>query len=142
MAHNLLAQTSIDIGTFEGIGPLGGENNPIDTVAGAAGTFAKIISNAVALMTIIAFIWFLFSLIIGAIGWLGAGGDKQKLQNSQKQITNALIGLVIVISAIFLAKIFGILLGVNILSIKGYIMTIWPWKSNYFLFFYFSLYLF
>lgn len=127
MAHNLLAQgTPIDLGTFKGLGPLGNPTVSPNDPGGAASLFSKMISNAIGVMTIVAFIWFLFTLIGGAIGWLGAGGDKQKIQNSQKQITNGLIGLVIVISAIFLTKVLEMLFGISILGITDLILNIWP----------------
>ncbi len=68
-------------------------------------------------MTVIAFIWFIFVLFSGAISWISSGGDKQKLQNAQKQITTGTVGLVIVISAIFLIKIIGIVFGFDILDL-------------------------
>lgn len=125
MVHNLLAQTPIDLGTFVGEGPLGKPSVSSNDPGGAAWLFSKMISNAIGVMTIVGFIWFLFVLFSGAIGWLGSGGDKQKLQNSQKQITNGLVGLVIIISAVFLTKIMEILFGIKILAIYDAIVNLW-----------------
>lgn len=111
-------------GWFEGLGPLGGQGSSIRTTLGAAGTFSKFISTTIGVMTIVAFIWFIFTLFSGAIAWLSSGGDKQKLQNAQKQITTGLTGLIIVISAIFLIKIVGFVFGFDILNIQGFITNI------------------
>jgi len=37
----------------------------------------------------------LFQMIMGAVNWINSEGDKEKLTKAQKQITNALIGFVI-----------------------------------------------
>ena len=93
-------------GGFKGIGPLG---NP--TGSGIE-TFTKFISSVVGLMTIIAIIWFVFTLITGAIAMITAGSDKQALESARKKITTGLIGLVITIAAIFLIDFIGYLIGI------------------------------
>lgn len=91
-----------DQGNLKGFGPLGLEQgqDPGDI-------FNKFISNAIGLMTIIAFLWFIFLVIIGAIGIMSAGGDKNAIQTNTKKITNGLIGLVVLISAIALIQLIG-----------------------------------
>ena len=124
MLKKLLAQTStpVDLGPFEGLGPLG---NPIATEGDpGASAFANFISKFIGIMTVIAFIWFIFTLFIGAIGWLTSGGDKVKVQEAQKKITTAIIGLVIVISAIFLIKIIEVIFNINILDITTLIKNL------------------
>lgn len=126
MLNKFLAQisTPLDLGPFRGLGPLGGENNPLTTKEAAVSTFTKFISTVIGVMTIIAFIWFIFQLFIGAIAWLGSGGDKAKLQEAQKKITTAFIGLIIVISAIFLIKIFSVIFGIDFLNLTNLINTL------------------
>lgn len=110
---NLLAQQQIDIGgdTLSGFGKLGlegGEN---------AGTvFNSVISVAVGIMTAVASVWFIFQLITAAVAWIGAEGDKGKVEEARKKMTNAIIGLVVVISAVFLASLVGSILGLDILN--------------------------
>jgi len=107
------------LGTFEGLGPLG---NPIATPEDpGTSTLTKFISTTIGIMTIVGIIWFIFVLFSGAIAWLSSGGDKQKLQNAQKQITTGLTGLIIVLSAIFLAKIAGSIFGMDLLNIQALI---------------------
>lgn len=124
MLKKLLAQTStpVDLGPFEGLGPLG---NPIATEGDpGASALANFISTVIGVMTIIAFIWFIFQLFIGAVGWLSSGGDKARLQEAQKKITTSIIGLTIVISAIFLIKIIGVIFGIDILAIQDLIKSL------------------
>ena len=112
----------VPIGRFEGIGPLGNSNLGDQNVA--VSTFTRIITNAIGVMTIVAFIWFLFVLFIGAISWISAGGDAKKTQNAAKQITSGIIGLVIVVSAIFIIRIIGKLLGIEFLDVYNQILQL------------------
>lgn len=98
-----------------GTGPL---SDP--TKGGGTGieAFTKFISSTIGLMTIIAIIWFIFTLITGAIAMISAGSDKASLENARKKITNGLIGLVVTIAAIFIIDLVGNLIGIpNILKL-------------------------
>lgn len=117
----LLAKV-VDLGPLEGIGLIGGEGKTLVNEVTVAGVFASIISGIIGIMTAIAFIWFIFILVTGALAWLGSGGDKAKLESAQKQITNGVIGLVLVISAIFFIKLASTLLGIpDILSVDAWL---------------------
>lgn len=120
MSHNYLLAGPVDIGDLEGPGPLG----KVDIGTGSLTMFGKIISNIVGVMTIVAFIWFVIILILGAISWLGSGGDKTKLQEAQKQITTGLTGLLIVISSFFIVKLLEIIFGINILGIFDLLQSV------------------
>ncbi len=114
------------LGIFKGFGPL---SDFIDSITRtnpdpAISTFSNFISTIVGILTVVAFIWFIFNLFIGAIAWLSSGGDKAKLQEAQKKITTNLVGLVIVVSAIFLTKIIGVVFGIDILAIQNLIKNL------------------
>ena len=107
---NYLAQ--LDFGQLKGFGPLG---NPEGS---GINLFSRFISTTIGLMTIVAIIWFAFVLISGAIGMMGAGGDKQAMESARKRITSGLIGLVVVIAALFILDLVGTIFGIpNILNI-------------------------
>ncbi len=111
---NLLADsTPVNLGILRGFGVIGGEEGKsnLSNLDDAATVFVRILSTIIGVMTVIAIIWFVFVLITGAIGLLASGGDKVKVQNAQKQITTGFIGLLIVLSALFLLKISGALFG-------------------------------
>ena len=92
----------------------------------APAIFNNFISGAIGMMTIIAIIWFVFLLISGAIGIMGSGGDKAGAESSKKRITNGIIGLVVVIAAIFIVRLLGLLLGISdILDPSVFIENIW-----------------
>lgn len=58
-----------------------------------------IISNFLAIITIIAGVGFLFHFMFGAINWITSGGDTQKAAAARNTILNAVIGLVITVIA-------------------------------------------
>jgi len=114
--ENLLAQTEVFRGTpFRGFGKLGLEG---ESGEGAIDTFAKFISSTIGLLTIIAIIWFIFVLFTGAMGMIGAGGDKTALETSRKRITTGLVGLVVVILGIFIVDLVGTLIGIPVLNLR------------------------
>ncbi len=94
-------------GPLRGFGPLGlegGEDAPT--------VFNQFISTTIGLMTILAIVWFILTLLSGAIGIITAGGDKGKLETARQRITNGLIGLVVVIAAVFIVDFIGTLMGI------------------------------
>ena len=100
---------------FKGLGTgiLSNPGNGVDA-------FAKIISASIGLMTIVAFLYFIYVFIIGAIGFINSGGDKQAYEKAKHKITHAISGIIVTIAAIFLVQLIAALLGIpNILSISG-----------------------
>jgi len=119
---NLLAAT-IDFsptgGSFTGpADPNGVFGNP---TTGTAVKFELLFTKIIAVMTVVAGIWFIFILFIGAIGWMTAGGDKGAVETARKRIANGLTGLVIVVIAIFIASLVGQILGFKILDLANFI---------------------
>lgn len=105
---NKLAQINLfPEGGFKGFGPLGLED-------GQEGipVFATFISSAVGLITLIGVIWFIFIIVTGAIGIISSGGDKSAMETAKKKITSGVIGLVVIIAALFILDLIGTLLGV------------------------------
>lgn len=88
-------------------------------VLGTAGTgsggeiLGKIISAAVGLFVVIGFITAFLYLILGASNWITAAGDKSKLEKAQQQITQAIIGLIILVSVFALMTTLGQFLGIG-----------------------------
>ena len=109
------------------LGYLGGEkdsglgtwSNLYGTTApeASASVFSDVISNAIGVMTIIAGIWFIFQFISGGYSYMTAGGDQQKVNNASQRITNAIIGLVVVVAAYAIASLIGKILGFNLLNV-------------------------
>lgn len=123
---NLLAQVPINLappGGFTGFGKIGLEGG--DKAGTSANVFASVISTTIGVITVVAIIWFLIQLLIGAVGIIGSGGDKTKVEQARAKITSAVTGLIVVIAGIFIASLIGALLGIpNILDIGSLITNL------------------
>lgn len=108
---NLIAQIKLaPEGGFRGLGPLGLEGR---TGEEAPGIFTSFLSGVIGIMTVVAAIWFTFNFIIGAIQIISAGGDKGKVEAARQRITTGIIGLVVVIAAVFVIQLMGSLIGLG-----------------------------
>lgn len=123
---NLLAASSIPIapsGGFTGFGPLGNVTSSTEAVE----KFSTFVSSTIGIMTIVAVIWFVFIFVTGAIAWMGAGGDKNALESAKKRITTGIIGLAVIVIALFVIDLIGNLIGIeNILNISYWFNLIAP----------------
>ncbi len=80
-----------------GLGPFGDKILNWDT-ATAGRSFANVISSIIGVFTIAAFVWFLIHILVAGLRWLESEGDKNKLEEAQNRLTNAFIGLIIVVA--------------------------------------------
>jgi len=113
----------------EPLGPIGGEDNTAGLGPWANPTepgviLSDIVSMALGVMTLAAGIWFLFQAIIAGYNFLSAGGDKERLTNAGRKLTNSIIGLAIVIGAYALMALMGRFFGVNFLEVDEGLKTI------------------
>lgn len=124
MKYNLIvADIKLYDGTdgFSGFGPLGLQNKN----AGESITiFSAFISSAIGLITVIALIWFMFIIVSGALGIISSGGDKNSLESSKKRITSGLIGLIVLISSLFILNLVGKIFGLDLLNISQLIYNL------------------
>lgn len=91
---------------------------PLCTPTGALGSLqaiTRVISSIIGVITAVAGIWFFLNFIIAGVQWIGAGGDKHTLEEAQKRITNAFIGLIIVVAGWSILALAGKFLGYDIL---------------------------
>lgn len=92
----LLADQAIN-DLFGGISPPAAMN--IGGSDAAAG-FGKLIAFGINMFILVAGIVLIIFLLTGAFDWITSGGDKEKVTKAQNKITNALIGMVIVIAVL------------------------------------------
>ena len=102
------------IGGGEGLGPIAkllcsGGDTP-------GNILNKVLSTVLGFLTIVAAIWFMIQFIIAGFNWISAGGDKNNAQVAWQKMTNAVIGLVIVIFAWVFVALIGKVLGIDILD--------------------------
>ena len=76
----------------------------------------QFLSVALGFFTIVGGLLFLLFFIFGALSWLSAGGEKGKVESARTQLTNAAIGLIIVIISQAIVGIVSGVLGLNILN--------------------------
>lgn len=74
--------------------------------------FTKFLSSTVGLISLIAVIWFIFTLILGAVSIITSGGDKNSMESAKKKITSGIIGLIATIVALFILKFVGFVFGI------------------------------
>ncbi|MFA6184546.1 MAG: hypothetical protein WCT51_02600 [Candidatus Shapirobacteria bacterium] len=79
-------------------------------------TINGMVSGAISLVLIVVSLVFFFILVIGGLKWITSGGDEKKVAAARAEITNALIGLVIVFAAWAIMKLIGSIFGINILG--------------------------
>lgn len=121
MGHNLLAQAPKGGVIYNPVPKL-----PIGTNE-TGNTFNEIVSNIVGILTLVAGIYFFFVLIIGALKWISSNGNKGKIEEAKQTLTTGLIGITVVVAAIFLVEVVGRILGfTNILNPANLIDTLGP----------------
>lgn len=109
---------------FRGQGPLGLEGK---ASTDAPTVFNNAISTAVGIMTLIALIWFVFVFLGGAYGVITAGGDKAQLEAARKKIISGVIGVIMMVAAVFVINLLGNLIGLpDILNPANMLQNIIP----------------
>ncbi|MBI5614570.1 hypothetical protein HY947_06605 [Candidatus Gottesmanbacteria bacterium] len=103
-----------------GLGPWGDIGKSIGRGDVAGGTTAlvavtKSLSSIIGFMTIAAGVWFIFQFIIGGFYWITSGGDKNKLHEARERITNAAIGLLIVVAGWAILSLASLFTGVDLI---------------------------
>jgi hypothetical protein len=99
-----------------------GQNPAVD----APGRLSTIISTLIGVITIIAFIWFVIQFFIAAVQIIGSGGDKAALASARSKLATSVVGVVVVIAAIFFIEIVGTIFGIEILNLPKLINDIMP----------------
>lgn len=109
----------IRVGDIRGPGNIGLEydTGPHIELGPMLNILTSLISLTVGALTVIAFMWFIIKLLTGGIGIISAGGDKGKMAAARDDITYGAIGLVIVVTAVFIAGVVGTVLGLDILDV-------------------------
>jgi len=91
---NKIFAAGSSLGTIggDGLGPFANKTgNPIQSITTG-------ISGVIGFLTILAAIWFLIQFLMGGISWISSAGDKAKLTEARERLTNAFIGLLVVVS--------------------------------------------
>ncbi len=98
-------------GTTQVTGPLNGTLSQ-----GGAVTLGSILSRAITFVFIFAGFGLFIMLLAGGFTFLTSAGDPKQLEKGQQQLTNALLGFLIIFVAYWLVQALGYILGVNTIS--------------------------
>lgn len=111
-------------GSIRGIGPLGLENIAPKGECSSIALFVDVMSKVIGILTICAILWFIIQFILGGFHWITASGDPKEIENARMQIIHAIIGLVIIFSAMIILSVVGLIFGVHILDMENLIKNI------------------
>jgi len=81
--------------------PISGMPTNASTAIGSIGGFL------IRIFFIVAFLAALLYGLLGALEWIGSGGEKEKLEKAQLKITNAIVGLIIIVAVIAAFSVIG-----------------------------------
>ncbi len=84
------------------------------------------ISAIIGVITVFASLYFIINFLMGAIGWISAGGDSGKISSARDRMVHGVIGLIIVVGAYAIMGIIGAIIGVDILSPATILETVIP----------------
>ncbi len=122
MVEQVFAQVSSELGPIKGpgLGPLGNLSWPGGVLGGtlALTKVTTTISSVIGFMTIAAAVWFIFQFLTGGFFWMSSGGDKTKLHEARERITNAFVGLIIVVAGWSVLALAGQFFGYDIVISK------------------------
>lgn len=111
------------IGCGEGFGPIASwlcklqaTTTPADRNRAVGAKFNAIIGSILGFLTIVGGLWFFIQFVLGGYAWISSGGDKNSLETARNKIFNAVIGLVIVVSAWVIVGLVGKIVGLKILN--------------------------
>jgi magnesium-transporting ATPase (P-type) len=80
--------------------------------------FADLLSRVVAIMTIFASLAFILWFVFGAFTWI-TGDNPQQLDKAKKQMSSAILGLIIAVLVIPLTWLIGELTGLKVLDFEN-----------------------
>lgn len=121
---SLLPKLSASLGSFEPITPK--YNQGSDSNFQVLGNLERFISTIIGVITVFAALYFIINFLMGAIGWISAGGDSGKISSARDRMVHGVIGLIIVVGAYAIMGIIGAIIGVDILSPATILETVIP----------------
>lgn len=85
---------------------------------------ASLIARLWKTIVIVGGLLLLIYLIMGALYWITAGGDKEKIKEAQQRITNGIVGLAILTASFAIMAFMKNVFGFDLLNI------VWPTPGN------------
>ncbi|RJQ38423.1 hypothetical protein C4559_01390 [Candidatus Microgenomates bacterium] len=96
----------------------GNVNVPKGVPIGGIGKLVEIFNLALTILIIVAIVLSLFFIIQSGIQWITSGGNKEGLQKARSKLIYSIIGLIVVILAVFIVNIVGGFLNIDLLNFR------------------------
>ncbi len=106
--------------------PITGDSPFQVTATDVGGTLENFFSVLLGTFTVIGGLAFIIYFLLGALNYLTAQGDQEKVKKAQRYLSNAAIGLVIIVMTWAITGILGLLLGFDILDLAARIGELTP----------------
>ncbi|MDD3532384.1 MAG: hypothetical protein PHW57_03605 [Candidatus Shapirobacteria bacterium] len=104
------------------LAPDGGLTGPgITPTEDIGGQIAGIVSTVIGVLTVLAIVWFIIEFVVSAYLLISSAGDQEKTAEAKKRLTQSVVGLVIVIGAIFIINIIAYIAGIDFLNVGEFI---------------------
>lgn len=107
--HRLALQS-----TWSNLEDVGGQGGGVATIGSLASVFSNILQAVVALSGILLFVM----LVIGGFNFLFSSGDQKKLEKAKGTVTNAILGLIILVCAYLILFVIKTITGVDVTMFK------------------------
>lgn len=82
----------------------------------AFSTMELLISNVLGIMTTVGALVFIVYFLLGAIGWISAGGDSSKITKARDQMLQGVLGLIVLVALYAIVGFIGSIVGIDILN--------------------------
>lgn len=89
-------------------------------------TLELFISNMLGLGTVVGSIVFIIYFLLGAISWIGAGGDTSKINKARDQMIQGALGLIVLAAMYAIIGLIGTIVGLDILNPATELMKLIP----------------
>ena len=87
--------------------------NPGATSADSVQVVDKILSFIIGFLSILLIIWLVIRIILASYSYISSSGDKNKVEQARRALTEGVIGLTIGLLAIFIVSLLAKLIGVD-----------------------------
>lgn len=118
MSRILLAANEVELGEgqIQGLSPIGKAALESGGREGVVAAFTTQLSNIIGFITLLGGLFFVIYFIIAGFEWLRSGGDTSAADKARTRMTNAAIGLLIMVLATALVGIVGGVFGLDVLN--------------------------
>ncbi|MFA5828505.1 MAG: hypothetical protein WC841_04075 [Candidatus Shapirobacteria bacterium] len=85
-------------------------------VSDPIGYFDRIVRGILSVFMLVAVLYFIWHFLMGSYHYIDSSGDPKKIEEAQKQLTYALVGLIASFSVFAILKVIGIVFGITSLQ--------------------------